>query len=106
MKRCMVVDIRKSVDNKTNDKLIWVTMYALAKRTKDGNLWHQKRDESIYYACINASRQSEDYQRFESVNPGTLVDVNFGVNDYNKVVVQSMDIVKDTNVFNPGVLYL
>ena len=106
MKRCILVGSRTNKDEKTGDELMFLTLYRLPNKMSNGGLWHPKANEAVVNACINKTKKPEDYEKFSTIQPGTLIDVTFGINDFNnKTFVANLDIVKDTNVFNADILY-
>ena len=106
MKRCILVGSRTNKDEKTGDELMFLTLYRLPNKMSNGGLWHPKSNEAVVNACINKTKKPEDYLKFSEILPGTLIDVTFGINDFNnKTFVANLDIVKDTNVFNADTLY-
>lgn len=106
MKRCILVNCRTNNDKQTGDDLMFLTLYRLPTKMSNGGLWHPKANEAVINACINKTKKPEDYERFSKIMPGSLVDVTFGLNDFNnKTFVASLDLVKGTNVFNEEILY-
>lgn len=106
MKRCILVGSRTNKDQKSGDELMFLTLYRLPNKMSNGGLWHPKANEAVVNACINKTKKPEDYAKFSQILPGTLIDVTFGINDFNnKTFVANLDIVKDTNVFNADTLY-
>ena len=106
MKRCILVGSRTNKDEKTGDELMFLTLYRLPNKMSNGGLWHPKANEAVVNACINKTKKPEDYEKFSTILPGTLIDVTFGINDFNnKTFVANLDIVKDTNIFNADTLY-
>jgi hypothetical protein len=107
MKRCILVSVRKNVDKETKDELLFLTLYRLPTKMKNGGLYYPRPNESIINACINKSKAPMDFELFESLLPGVLVDVTFGLNEFNnKTFVSKCDFVPNTNLFNEEDLYL
>ena len=106
MKRCILVGSRTNKDEKTGDELMFLTLYRLPNKMSNGGLWHPKVNEAVINTCINKTKKPEDYERFSQIFPGTLIDVTFGINDFNnKTFVANLDIVEDTNIFDAETLY-
>ena len=107
MKRCILVGTRVGKDKETGDELLFLTMCKLPSRMSKGGLWVPSQSELVVNACINKSRKPEDFKRFASVLPGTLLDVTFGVNDFNgKTFVAAVDVVPDTTLLTEEQLYV
>ena len=97
-KRCIVVDLRLNKDEKTNDELLFLTLYRLPTKMKNGGLWHPRSNESVVNVCINKTKEPESFVKMLNVLPGSLVDVTFGINDFtNKTFVAKTELV----VVNP-----
>lgn len=107
MKRCILVSVRPQKDKETNDDLLFLTLYRLPNKMKNGGLWHPKKDEQVINACINAKHRPEEFKQWSSILPGALVDVTFGLNEFtNKTYVERCELVPDTNIFDEKMLYL
>ena len=107
MKRCILVGHRTGTDKETKDELLFVSLVRLPSKMKDGGLWYPKKDELFVTACINKSRKPDEFKKFSDLLPGTLIDVTFGINDFNgKVVVAGLDIVEGTNIFDAETVYV
>lgn len=67
MKRCILVSVRPQKDKETNDDLLFLTLYRLPNKMKNGGLWHPKKDEQVINACINAKHRPEEYKQWSSM---------------------------------------
>ncbi len=107
MKRCILVSSRQSKDEKTGEDLLFLTLYRLPNKMSNGNLWYPKKTEAVVVACINKSKKPEVYDKFKGINPGALIDITYGINDFNnELFVANVECVKGTNVFDEKILYL
>ncbi len=108
MRRCVLVSSRIGKDEKTNDELLFLTMYRLPNKMQNGGLWYPKQNEAVITACINKTKRPEDFDALKEILPCTLVDVTFGINDFNnKSFVSKIDLVKETiNLFDEKTLYM
>ena len=107
MKRCILVGSRVSKDKETGDTLLFMTLYRLPSKMSNGGLWHPKQGEAIINACVNGAKKPEEFEKFSKALPGALIDVTFGVNDFNgKTFVASMTLASAVNPFEEDVLYL
>ena len=105
MKRCILVSNRENVDKETGDKLLFLTLYKLPNRMKNGGLFHPKQNEAVINACVNGTRSADDYSKFKDVAPGAIIDVTFGLNDFtNKTFVAKLDLVEQS-LFDEQTLY-
>lgn len=106
MKRCILVNCRTNQDKETGDELMFLTLYRLPNKMSNGGLWHPKANEAVINACINKTKKPEEFEKFSKIYPGALIDVTFGLNDFNnKTFVASLDLVKDTNLYDANILY-
>ncbi len=106
MRRCILVSNRQGKDEKTGDELLFLTLYRLPNKMSNGGLWHPKQNEAIINGCINKTKKPEDYEKFATLLPGALIDVTFGINDFNnKTFVARMDLVEQA-LFEEDLLYL
>lgn len=107
MRRCILISTRCNKDEKTGDELMFLTLSRLPNKMNNGGLWYPKKDELIINTCINKNNKPDEYAKMLNVLPGTLIDVTFGLNEYNnKVFVVKTDIVEGTDVFTEDMLYL
>lgn len=108
MKRCVIVSVKPSKDPKTGDDLLFIALYRLPGKMKNGGLWFPKPAECVINYCINKTHQPELYETFSKILPCTLADVTFALNEFNnKTYVSQVDIVKDTeNIFEGSLLYV
>ena len=107
MRRCILISARQNKDEKTGDELLFLTLSRLPNRMSNGGLWYPKKDELIITTCINKTKSPEDFERMLKVLPGTLIDVTFGLNEYNnKIYVVKTDIVVGTDLYMEEMLYL
>ena len=107
MKRFILVGKRLGNDKETGDELMFLTMCKLPSKMSDGRLWVPKKEELVLNTCINKARKPDTFERFQEILPGTLIDVTFGINDFNqKTIVAALDVVPNTNVFTEADLYV
>ncbi len=107
MKRCILVSVRPQKDKETNDDLLFLTLYRLPNKMKNGGLWHPKKDEQVINVCLNAKFKPEEFKQYSAIHPGALVDVTFALNEFtNKTYVDRVELVEGTNVFDENLLYL
>lgn len=97
MKRYLVTSVRTSTDKQSGDPLLFISLYKLPSRMKEGGLWFPKNDEALATACINGKNSKDEYDKLKVLLPGALVDVALGVNDFNnKTYVAKIDLVKQS----------
>lgn len=107
MKRCILVSVRAQKDKETNDDLLFLTLFRLPGKMKNGNLWYPKKDEQIINVCLNAKYKKEDYEKFSKILPGAIVDVTFALNEFkNTTYVERVDLVEGTDLYSADVLYV
>lgn len=106
MKRFLVVSVKEGEDSKTKEKLLFVSMYRMPSKMKNGGLWYPKQTEAVSVACYNLARNPEEFEKYRLLSPGALVDVTFGVNDFNgKTFVANVSVVEQSP-FTDNDLYI
>lgn len=106
MKRAIVTVVRESVDQKTNEPLIFVVMGVLPSKMKDGGLWYPSKDKSFLYTCFGKERNEALFNFAKSLLPGAIVGVVFGVNEFTgKNFISSLSSVCDSP-FSEEQLYI
>ena len=108
MRRFILVANRAGQDSQTKEDVLFMTLYRLPNKMSNGGLWHAKKDEALIFTCVNRKARPEQYAEFLNVLPGSLVDVTFGINDFNnKVYVEKMEIVPEClNIHDEDLLYV
>lgn len=97
MKRVMVMRVRPTVDKKTNDKVVYVTLYDMGNRNSNGVIFSAKSGEAVRTAFANESRSPEKYAKYCKLNVGSICTMDLGVNDYDgRVYVSNIDLVQDS----------
>ena len=106
-RRCLVVCNKLGTDEKTKDTLMYLTLYRLPTKRKDGGLWYPKSSEAIVNVCVNKTRDPEKFNRLSSIQYGALVDIDFGVNEFtDKTYVASVELVPNTSFLTDDVLFI
>ena len=74
---------------------------------KNGGLYSPKQSDAVITTCINKEKRPEEFDVLKEILPCTLIDVTFGINDFNnKSYEVKLDLVKETvNIFDEGILY-
>ena len=107
MKRFLVTQVRQNKDKDTGDDLMFISLFRLPSRMKNGGLFYPKKEDREVTACLNKTKKPEEYQKFLNLLPGSLVDVTFGINDFNeKTFVAGMQLVGGTNVYTDDILFV
>ena len=108
MKRCILVDSYVSTSKKDNATFLNLNCYKLASKTKAGNLYHPMKSDAIVTVFVNKENNQELFDKYSKLLPGTLLDVEFYVNEFNgKTCVRISDVVKGTeNLYSPDILYI
>ena len=106
-KRCLVVSNKIVVDSKSNDRLLYLVLYRLPNRTKNGGLWYPKSTESVVNVCVNEKREPEKFSRLSTFAYGSCVDISFGLNENTeKTYVASVELVPNTSFLKDDVLFI
>jgi len=105
MKRCIVVGVRQNVDEKTNEKILFVTLCQLPSKMKNGGLWYPKKAELISTACFGEQRNATAFEQFSKLGIGSLVEVVYGVNEFTGNPFVANLNVKQESVYTEADLY-
>ena len=107
MIRSILVSSRVGQDDKTGNKLLFMTLYRFPTRMKNGGLWYPKKGDAVINACIDESKKADEFAFFSEILPGALVDVVLGVNDFTgKTYVASLNLACEQNPYKAEELYL
>ena len=86
---------RQTTDKETKENLIWLTLYVLPSKMKDGKLWFPKKAESTITVCVNEKKAPQDYSDLQHVLPGSLFDITYGFNEYSgKAFISKCELVE------------
>lgn len=97
MKRAMVMSVRPTVDKKTGDNVVYVTLYDMGNRNKEGVIFTAKSGEAVRTAFANEVRTPEKYAKYKSLTIGSLCNLDLGVNDFDgKVYVSNLEVIHDS----------
>lgn len=97
MKKVMVMSVRATVDKKTNDNVVYVTVYDMGNRNDKGVIYSAKSGEAVKVAFANEVRNPDKYKKYKNLNIGSLCTMDLGVNDFDgRVFVANLDLVQDS----------
>lgn len=97
MKKVMIMSVRATVDKKTNENVVYVTVYDLGNRNANGVIFSAKSSEAVKTAFANEARNPEKYAKYKALNIGSLCTMDLGVNDFDgRVYVSNLDLVQDS----------
>ena len=97
MKKVMIMSVRATTDKKTNENVVYVTVYDLGNRNANGVIFSAKLGEAVRVAFANEARNPEKYAKYKALNIGSLCTMDFGVNDFNgRVYVSNLDLVQNS----------
>ena len=106
-KRFLVVQTRQNKDKDTDDDLLYLTLFRLPNKMKNGNLWYPSNEKRVVVTCFNKVKKPEEYQKFLNVRPGALVDVNFGMSEFNeKPYVSEVRLVEGSFTYSDDILFI
>lgn len=95
MKKVMVMSVRATVDKKTNENVVYVTVYDMGNRNNNGVIFTAKSGEAVKTAYANEARNPEKYAKYKALAIGSLCTMDLGVNDFDsKVYVANLELVK------------
>ena len=93
----MVMSVRATVDKKTNENVVYVTVYDLGNRNANGVIFSAKSGEAIRTAFANETRNPDKYAKYKALKIGSLCTMDLGVNDFDgRVYVSNLDLVQDS----------
>ena len=97
MKKAMVMSVRATQDKKTNEDVVYVTVYDMGNRNANGVIFTAKSGEAVKTAFANKARNPEKYERYKALTIGSLCTLELGVNDFDgKVYVANLECVKSS----------
>lgn len=97
MKRAMVMSVRQTVDKKTNDKVVYVTLYDMGNRGSNGTIFSAKSGEAVRTAYANEKRTPEKYAKYCELTVGSICSMDLGVNDFDgRVFVSNLEVVQSS----------
>lgn len=93
MKRGIVLQVRESENKKNgNEKTIWIVIGLLPSKMKNGGLYYPKTTDVCVSTCAGMLTKPDKYSYFKSLTTGSIVKLEYGVNDYaNKVFVENIE---------------
>ena len=105
MKRAIVLQVRSSVDNNTQENLAWVTVGCIPSKMKDGRLYSPKTTDILITTVAGEVRSPDKFKKYKNLKIGSLVDVVMALNEYNnKLFVEDILTVADS-VYTDDDLY-
>ena len=97
MKRVMVMSVRATVDKKTNENVVYVTVYDMGNRNDKGVIYSARSGDAVRVAFANQTRTPDKYVKYKSLNVGAICSMDLGVNEfYGRVYVSNLDMVQDS----------
>lgn len=84
MKRCIVLSVRTSVDKKTSENLLWISVGVLPSKTSKGSLFYPKTTDIVLTACFGELRHPDSYSDNKNLTIGSLVDITYGFNEFTQ----------------------
>lgn len=98
MKRAIVLQVRESENKQNNnEKTVWVTVGLLPSKMKSGNLFYPKTTDICVSTCAGILTKPDNYDKFRKLAIGSIVDLSYGVNEFNnKVYVTDISVVCDS----------
>ena len=97
MKRAIVISVRESKDNKTNENNAWVTVALMPTKMKNGNVFFPKSSEICVSTCAGELRSPDKFSAFRKLKLGDVVDVHYGFNEFSgKTFVENIELVTNS----------
>lgn len=97
MKKVMVMAVRPTVDKKTNEKVVYVTVYDMGNRNSNGVVFSAKAGEAVRTAFANEVRNPDKYKKYIGLQVGSLCTMDLGVNDFDgRVYVSNLDVAVES----------
>ena len=97
MKKVMVMAVRPTVNKKTNENVVYVTLFDMGNRNSNGVIFTAKSGEAVRTAYANEARTPEKYAKYKALKIGSLCTMELGINDYdNSVYVSNLEVVNDS----------
>ena len=97
MKRAMVMSVRQRVDKKTNENVVYLTLFDMGNRSSNGTIFSAKSGEEVRIAYANEKRTPDKYAKYCGLAVGSICTMDLGVNDFDgRVYVSNLDVVQDS----------
>ncbi len=97
MKKVMVMSVRPTVNKKTNENVVYVTLFDMGNRNSNGVIFAAKSNEAVRTAYANEIRNPEKYVKYKSLKIGSLCTMELGINDFdNSIYVSNLKVVNDS----------
>lgn len=97
MKKVMVMSVRPTVDKKTNENVVYVTIYDMGRRNNNGVIFTAKSGEAVKTAYANEARSPEKYAKYKALAIGSICAMDLGIDDFDgRVFVSNLEVVKQS----------
>lgn len=91
----LLVDV--AVSEKEGLSTCWCTLAKLAKESsKTGKLFHHKKSELLQQYPVEKVKNPELFTKLVNTLPGSIIDVEYAVNEYAKAVIKDVTVFKNT----------
>ena len=90
--KCLLVDVNEVV--KDGITTCWCSLVKLPKETNKGSLYHHKKADMFNMYPVDKLKNPELYARISVLRPGTLLDLEYAVNDFGKAVLKDIKVIK------------
>lgn len=90
--KCLLVDVK--VVEKDGISTCWCGFVKLARERSDGKLYHFSKAEILQMYPVEKIRNPELFAKLTTQKPGTLVDLEYAVNDFGKAVMKDIKVIK------------
>lgn len=85
-----------AVSEKEGLQTCWCTLVKLAKETNKGKLYHHKKADMLQQYPVEKVKNPELFSKMVNTLPGSIIDVEYAVNEYGKAVIKDVSVFKTT----------
>ncbi len=111
MTKMILISNRATTDAKTNEAVLWLTLYALPKKyirksDKKEMLYYPKKDEALANVRISFQERPDDYNRLLDVREGCICAAQYELNPLNnKPRIVTVDVLEGSAEYSFDFLY-
>lgn len=99
MKRAIVVSVRTSIDQKTNENVVWVSCAVMPSKGNNGKIYYPKSTDIVVTTCAGELSKPDNYGKYSSLKIGDIVDISYGFNEFTqKPFVENLLFFKSSGI--------
>ncbi len=97
MKRAIVVTVRESLDKKTSENVVWVSLVQMPQKRNDGKVYYPMSNKLLLVTSAGEVRSPDKFSKYKKLKIGDVVDVHMDINDNTDTIfVSNLELVKES----------